>query len=111
MSAKYKATNGWTFYRQGNIVAFKHNKVLSGVVAGHDYNNQGKIPNGYKPVIDVTFSGTRIVGVAITGSFYANIGTTGTTNFISNGSHNENQSYVVSGCYITGDPFPESDKL
>ena len=110
-SAKNTSVHGWTFFRQGNVVAFKHNKVIGGVAAGHVYDNQGKIPNGYKPSIDVTFAGTRIVGAAITGSFYANIGTTGGTNFISNGSHSEVQSYVVSGSYITVDSFPVSDKL
>lgn len=108
-NAKNSSVNGWTLIRNGNIVTFKHNKVLSGVIAGHSYNNQGKIPEGYRPAIDITLPGDRIIGATITGSFYVSIGPAGNTNFVSDGNHNENQSYVASGAYITSDLFPLND--
>lgn len=108
-NAKNSSVNGWTLIRNGNIVTFKHNKVLSGVIAGHSYNNQGKIPEGYRPAIDITLPGDRIIGATITGSFYVSIGPAGNTNFVSDANHNENQSYVASGAYITSDLFPLND--
>ncbi|MCB7191020.1 hypothetical protein [[Clostridium] scindens] len=108
-NAKNSSVNGWTLIRNGNIVTFKHNKVLSGVIAGHSYSNQGKIPEGYRPAIDITLPGDRIIGATITGSFYVSIEPTGNTNFVSDGNHNENQSYVASGAYITSDLFPLND--
>lgn len=108
-NAKNSSVNGWTLVRNGNIVTFKHNKVLSGVIAGHSYSNQGKIPEGYRPAIDITLPGDRIIGATITGSFYVSIGPAGNTNFVSNGSHNENQSYVASGSFLTTDEFPDND--
>lgn len=108
-NAQNSSVKGWTLIRNGNIVTFKHNKVLSGVTAGHSYNNQGKIPEGYRPAIDITLPGDRIVGATITGSFYVSIGPAGNTNFVSDGSHKENQSYVASGAYITSDLFPLND--
>lgn len=108
-NAQNSSVNGWTLIRNGNIVTFKHNKVLSGVIAGHSYSNQGKIPEGYRPAIDITLPGDRIIGATITGSFYVSIGPAGNTNFVSDGNHNENQSYVASGAYITSDLFPLND--
>ena len=108
-NAKNSSVNGWTLIRNGNIVTFRHNKVLSGVIAGHSYNNQGKIPEGYRPAIDITLPGDRIIGATITGSFYVSIGPAGNTNFVSDANHNENQSYVASGAYITSDLFPLND--
>ena len=108
-NAQNSSVNGWTLIRNGNIVTFKHNKVLSGVIAGHSYSNQGKIPEGYRPAIDITLPGDRIIGATITGSFYVSIGPAGNTNFVSDGNHNENQSYVASGAYLTSDLFPLND--
>ena len=105
---KNTSVNGWTFYRYGNTVVYKHNKVLSGVVSGHDYNNQGYIPEGYRPVIDIMAHGDRIVGVSIVGAFYADLKKDGSTHFYSPETYSGEQSYVMCGLYITTDEFPST---
>ena len=95
----------------GNLVFFSHNKVVGGVVANTKYTNQGNAPAGYKPVAKYYANGIRMVGSVINGSFYFEILPDGSTVFESTANHTNDQSYVVSGCYITDDTFPTADKL
>ena len=111
LRARNTSQTGWTFNRMGNLVFFSHNKVVGGVVANTKYTNQGNAPAGYKPVAKYYANGIRMVGSVINGSFYFEILPDGSTVFESTANHTNDQSYVVSGCYITDDTFPTADKL
>lgn len=93
------------------MVFFSHNKVLNGVVANTKYTNQGNVPAGYRPPERYYANGARSVGSVIVGSFYFEITPSGGSIFISPADHGNDQSYTVSGCYITDDAFPTADKL
>jgi len=93
------------------MVFFTFNKALSVVVANTYYTNQGNAPTGYMPVERYYANGVRSVGASVAGNFYFEISASGSTTFISTASHNNDQSYTVSGCYVTTDAFPTADKL
>ena len=93
------------------MVFFTHNKVLNGVTANTKYTNQGNVPTGYRPPERYYANGVRSVGSVIVGSFYFEIVPSGGSIFISPADHSNDQSYTISGCYITNDAFPTADKL
>lgn len=111
MKSKNTSQNGWTFYRVGNLVYFTFAKNISGVVANHRYNNQGTAPSGYRPNRLYYSNGMRTDRDVVNGVFFFEIATNGVTGIISTATHNEQQSYTVSGCYITEDTFPTADKI
>lgn len=106
---KVKSLNGCQFMRSGNVVSFTFNRNLGGVVENHIYTNYVVIPEGYRPAVNEYVSGIEVLITNYAGDFYFNIETTGKTNICSKVSHSENRSYVVSGSYITNDPFPLED--
>lgn len=111
MKARNTSQTGWTFYRVGNLVYFSHNKTISGVAANHRYINQGTAPSGYRPVKIYYSNGMRTNSDVVKGEFFLEINTNGVTGFISTATHSELQSYTASGCYVTEDSFPTSDKI
>lgn len=96
---------GFSFLRRGNEVLMTHNGILEVVEAGHVYANQGSIPMGYRPVLDLSAIPGLITdgNNKIRGTWWLVANSTGSINVISSITHREPLSYVTSASWPTSD--------
>lgn len=96
---------GFSFLRRGNEVLMTHNSILEVVEAGHVYTNQGSIPMGYRPVLDLSAIPGLITdgNNKIRGTWWLVANSTGSINVISSITHSDPLSYVTSASWPTSD--------
>lgn len=91
--------------RQGNDVLMTHNNILEVVEAGHVYTNQGSIPVGYRPALDLSAIPGLITdgNNKIRGTWWLVANSTGNINVISSITHSDPLSYITSASWPTSD--------
>ena len=96
---------GFSFLRRGNEVLMTHNSILEVVEAGHVYTNQGSIPMGYRPALDLSAIPGLITdgNNKIRGTWWLVANSTGSINVISSITHSDPLSYVTSASWPTSD--------
>lgn len=96
---------GFSFLRRGNEVLMTHNSILEVVEAGHVYTNQGSIPMGYRPALNLSAIPGLITdgNNKIRGTWWLVANSTGSINVISSITHSDPLSYVTSASWPTSD--------